>query len=53
MLAGLGDEKKRKILEARALIKAGMGAVDDSPTLNKFGVAEEYRPLPSLDESTN
>ena len=50
MLAGLGDEKKRKILEARALIKAGMGTVDDSPPLNKFGVVEEDIPLPSLDD---
>jgi AdoMet-dependent rRNA methyltransferase SPB1 len=48
-LAGLSDEKKRKILEARALIKAGMGAVDDSATSNKFEVVEADRPLPSLD----
>lgn len=48
-LAGLSDEKKRKILEARALIKAGMGAVDDSASSNKFEVVEQDRPLPSLD----
>ena len=48
-LAGLSDEKKRKILEARSLIKAGMGAVDDSASSNKFEVVEQERPLPSLD----
>jgi AdoMet-dependent rRNA methyltransferase SPB1 len=48
-LAGVSDEKKRKILEARALTKAGMGAIENSASSNKFEVVEQDISLPSLD----
>ncbi len=49
-MEGLSDEKKQKLLQARQLIKAGMGttAVDEGEDKG-FEVVEEDRPLPLLD----
>ena len=51
-MAGMSEEKKRKLLEARELIKAGMGAVrDDSGDRNgKIEVVAQDRPLPIMDD---
>ena len=50
-MAGMSEEKKRKLLEARELIKAGMGAVgDDAGDRNsKIEVVAQDRPLPVMD----
>jgi len=49
---GMTEEKKQKILEARKLIKAGMGKGASSKKGEdvKFRVVEQDRPLPSKDD---
>lgn len=49
-MEGLSDEKKQKLLHARKLIKAGMGAVGGDEADGKgFEVVEADRPLPVMD----
>jgi AdoMet-dependent rRNA methyltransferase SPB1 len=52
-MEGISEEKKQKLLEARKLIKAGMGISgtmnDDANDGKGFEVVEADRPLPALD----
>ena len=49
-MEGLSEEKKQKLLQARKLIKAGMGAVGGEDADDKgFEVVEADRPLPVMD----
>ena len=50
-MEGMSDEKKRKLLEARKLIKAGMGTSmgEDGNEGKGFQVVEAERPLPAMD----
>ena len=49
-MAGMTPAKKQKLLEARKLIKAGMGAnVEEDKGNGKFEVVEQDRPLPVMD----
>lgn len=50
-LDGMSDERKRKVLEARKLIKAGLGQMNASSTFETSGfeVVEAHRPLPVQD----
>lgn len=51
-MEGISEEKKQKLLEARKLIKAGMGGLMDEDTPGKgkgFEVVEAERPLPLMD----
>mmetsp|Transcript_19854 Transcript_19854/g.46301 ORF Transcript_19854/g.46301 Transcript_19854/m.46301 type:complete len:1079 (+) Transcript_19854:250-3486(+) len=51
-MEGMSEEKKRKLKEARKLIKAGMGAGASSKKGEKegFEVVEQDRPLPTKDD---
>lgn len=51
-MEGMSEERKRKLKQARDLIKAGMGQVDHSTNEKKSGfeVVEADRPLPSVDQ---
>eukprot|EP00535_Pseudo-nitzschia_heimii_P007244 CAMPEP_0197175946 /NCGR_PEP_ID=MMETSP1423-20130617/2024_1 /TAXON_ID=476441 /ORGANISM="Pseudo-nitzschia heimii, Strain UNC1101" /LENGTH=1073 /DNA_ID=CAMNT_0042625217 /DNA_START=165 /DNA_END=3383 /DNA_ORIENTATION=- len=51
-MEGMSEEKKQKIIEARKLIKAGMGKTSSSKKDEKSGfqVVEKDRPLPIKDD---
>mmetsp|Transcript_5265 Transcript_5265/g.9337 ORF Transcript_5265/g.9337 Transcript_5265/m.9337 type:complete len:1061 (-) Transcript_5265:400-3582(-) len=51
-MEGISEEKKKKLIEARKLIKAGMGSAAFSESNEKqgFEVVEQDRPLPLKDD---